>query len=186
VRSRHFHSSDAAANTAPDYDERALQWWMVHVADMENANVRVLQRLRQPVRLLRYESLVGDRERVTALFAQALAVPRSATVSGAAGPREPRKLADGWNDAAEARFRREQPDFVARLEAGRLIKTEPSGCAHAPPPQDAVARQAWEQGRRSGAEGLGPLSNPFSPRSAHGQCWAAGWARGWDTQHASE
>jgi LPS sulfotransferase NodH len=186
VRTGHFHSADTAANGAPDYDDGALQWWMVHVTDMENANVRVLQRLAQPARLLRYEDIIGDRQQAVELFARALAVPQHGAWARVDGAAEPLKLADGWNEATEARFRRERPDFVARIEASRLIKTEPSGYAHAPPPPDSAARQVWDQGQRSGAAGHGPLSNPFSVRSTQGRYWSAGWARGWDTQTGSQ
>ncbi len=180
VETGHFHSTDAPQTAPPEYNAQAILLWMMHILDMENANVVLLRRLGAPARLLRYEDLAGRAQPAAEQFAHALAVPFSP--GALLDPAQPalRKLADAWNAEAEHRLRRDHPGAIQQLHDRRLI-LRPVASPHPPPPAPP-ALEHWRRGQISGAAGRSPLNNPFEPRSPEGQIWRAGWARGWDTQ----
>ncbi len=120
VASQRWHSYEPA-RPPPAYDADAIAKWVGHVADMENMNERLLRRRGIVAPRLRYEDFIGDAEGGVARFAAELGVSLDAAPAVVPGRRELTRIADGWNAAAQARFRAERGDFVAEVMGRRLV-----------------------------------------------------------------
>ncbi|WP_298286483.1 Stf0 family sulfotransferase [Acidocella sp.] len=120
VATGRYHSTDEAGAAAPDYDDEAILEWMAHLAEQENDNLRMLRRHGRAFEVLRYETMVRDREGTVAGIGRALGV--SAEIGARPEPGEMRKIGDEWNAAAERRLRAERGAEIARIEAGRLAR----------------------------------------------------------------
>jgi LPS sulfotransferase NodH len=126
VTTQRYHStSDRGIATPPAYDTDAIRQWVRHVASTENRNVKILGRRKRQALSLRYEDIVQDRAGTIELFARTLHVPFEPGEFATQIQGEPSKIGDDWNLEAECRFRDEQPEFVAEIEAKRLM-TPPS------------------------------------------------------------
>ncbi len=182
VKTEHFHSNDEKAAMTPEYDPDRICWWMEHILETENSNVRLLRHLNVPARHLRYEDVIGDRSRAAELFAHALAVPFSAGEFAGHQDQDLIKIADDWNAATEARVRWDRRDLIEGLEQSRLITAGIGADPHPAPPSAAARRAVWDKGWRSGTAGRSPRNNPFPVDSAEHRDWHAGWLVGWDDE----
>jgi LPS sulfotransferase NodH len=125
VNTGHYHSTDAGPQTAPPYDAAGIKRWTTHLLNTENQNLKLLARRGLPARFLRYEDIMRDSATTVRQFADALRVDLQPIGEGDdAAPRH-EKIGDSWNHEAEQRFRREEADFVASVEGGRLIRLQP-------------------------------------------------------------
>jgi len=157
VATGHYHSTDGQVRSPPSYDGEEIRRWVRHIAITENDNLRMLRRAQRPIRGLRYEDIVRDREGTIEAFARALDVsiePRE-LVGPVEG--ETRKIGDDWNSKAEQRFRREQAGYVAEIEGTRLIKAEASVICGSVENGD---RQSYATKRGAGANGGLSASKP--------------------------
>jgi LPS sulfotransferase NodH len=116
-----FHSSDKEVPAAPAYSADSIRHWIQHIANIENANLEMLERHDLAARLLCYEDIVGDRAGALALFAETLGIGLEVTEHSQRSPDELSKISDAWNLAAEERFRREEQRYVYSVEEQRRI-----------------------------------------------------------------
>jgi hypothetical protein len=79
----------------------------------------------RPARFLRYEDIMRDAEITRRQFADALRVDLEPIEAGSCAGPPHEKIADSWNQEVEERFRREDPDFVTKVEGQRLIRRQP-------------------------------------------------------------
>lgn len=124
VTTNRFHST-AARTHAPDYDADQIAEWMLHIVEIENKNLTLLQRRGLHARFLRYEDIIRDRATTLAILADAVRVDLTKEQLAASREGELHKIADEWNQSSEQRFREERRDFIWGLEAKRLIRREP-------------------------------------------------------------
>jgi LPS sulfotransferase NodH len=124
VSTNRFHS-DVASVAPPAYDVEKIAEWMRHIVQIENDNLTLLRRRDLPIRFLRYEEIVRDRETTLAILADALRVDLTEKRLVKGREAELHKIADEWNRAAEQRFREERRDFIYEIEAQRLIRQSP-------------------------------------------------------------
>lgn len=123
VATQRYHSnSNGGTEVPPAYDAEAIARWIHHVASTENANIRMLERHGCPAIMLQYEDIIGDSAAAVALFARALNISLSLPEPGISSPEELTKIGDGWNVEVEQRFRRERVEFIAVIEAQRLLR----------------------------------------------------------------
>ena len=115
VKSGWFHSWEPA-RPPPDYAPDEIQTWIEHLVDIENENLTMLRQRRIMPAFLLYETMTGAPRQVCRTIAGAMKVRLGDDISSEA----PKKIGDGWNRRAEARFRAEQGGFVTRIEAARL------------------------------------------------------------------
>ncbi|WP_297372255.1 Stf0 family sulfotransferase [Acidocella sp.] len=120
VTTGRYHSTDPDSATPPRYDTEAILEWLAHLVEQENDNLRMLKRHGRGFEMLRYESMVRDREATLDKISQAVGV--TAEYGAQAGTGETRKIGDEWNREAERRLRAERGGELARIEAERLVR----------------------------------------------------------------
>jgi LPS sulfotransferase NodH len=125
VMTQHYHSTDDRAEVPPPrYDADGIRRWLRHVAITENDNLRMLQRAGRRAKFLRYEDIVRDRAGTIEEFTRALSICFQPGEFDGPMEGETRKVGDAWNTESEHLFRDEQADYVAEIEAARLIKRD--------------------------------------------------------------
>jgi LPS sulfotransferase NodH len=188
VSTQQFHSTTEGESLAvPSYDADGISHWITHVASTENNNVRLLEREGCHARGLRYEDIVEDRAGTIEVFARVLDVPLEPGAFAEPMEGEFRKVGDDWNVDAQQKFRLERADFVANVEAARLIKIGVEVAPGKIPDADgaignAEPDAAYVDGQLAGVAGRSPRSNPYVGDVDQSTRWLAGWNNGWDTQ----
>jgi LPS sulfotransferase NodH len=123
VETRVFHSSDNNENVAlPEYNADALQKWIMHLSTQENANISMLKREKRAFFNICYEQIIKNRNDIIKFFANALSVAFDQEVLNKQADGELKKIGDTWNKDIEKIYRAERGDFIAKVEAERLIK----------------------------------------------------------------
>jgi LPS sulfotransferase NodH len=120
VASGRWHSFDRPA-APPNYDADAIAHWISHVVEIENDNMRLLARRGLRAIALRYEDIIADRMGVVATFARALDVVLAPGFDSIPDYRLLTRVSDRWNVEVHARFSAARSDFIAAIEAERLI-----------------------------------------------------------------
>jgi LPS sulfotransferase NodH len=125
VTTNRYHSTDSEVPPPPIYSADGIKYWTQHIAEIENENLKMLERQGLTARFLRYEDIVRDRSTTLLLFAEPLRVSLEPAELQQRSLSELTKIADFWNYDVEARFRREEPQFASGIEERRLVRRAP-------------------------------------------------------------
>lgn len=125
VKTNRFHSDDKKQTEAvePEYDGEQIRDWIRHTMLIENENCAMLERRGFTAQPLCYEGMVQNEEQTLLLFCDALKVDKATLPEKLEKKRDLIKIGDTWNEDTEARFRREENEFIAQIESQRMILT---------------------------------------------------------------
>jgi LPS sulfotransferase NodH len=113
VTTNRYHSTDSVAPAPLAYSSDGIKHWTQHIVEIENANLKMLERHGLAARFLRYYDIVRDRAITVSLFAEPLGVSLESGDLLHRSSGELTKIADDWNYDAEGRFvAREQILFL--------------------------------------------------------------------------
>jgi LPS sulfotransferase NodH len=126
VATKRYHSNDGQPQaTPPPYDAQAITDWLLHLAEVENENIRLMRIYRRPFSNICYETIIAGRNATLKFFADRLNVVLPPEIYAAPGQDELQKIGDSWNVELEARYRDEHAAFLAGIESRRLVKQSP-------------------------------------------------------------
>jgi len=121
VTTGRFHSSEREGTTAPPYDREQIAYWINHIIEIENGNLRLLQNYRLNASFLCYEEITRSARTAVKVFLDIILgdVTHERCITGEMLS----QMSDDWNSACERSFREEAGDFLAGIENMRLIRT---------------------------------------------------------------